>query len=160
MQPIRLLLATAAVLAGCASSDAAAPPVEYVPAPAAGAPLSSAVVVGSMIYLSGQIGTDSSGHLVAGGIRAETAQAIRNIAAVLSAHGSSLDRVVKCTAMLADIQEWPALNEVYTTFFTGHLPPVARSRPRASSVVPASSWSAWRYGEFLRASGAAPAWRQ
>jgi 2-iminobutanoate/2-iminopropanoate deaminase len=132
MQPIRLLAMTV-VLGACASSHAAAPPVEYVPAPMPGAPFSSAVVVGSMIYLSGQLGADSTGHLVPGGIRAETAQAIRNIAAILQAHGSSLDRVVKCTAMLADIQEWPALNEVYTTFFKSHLP--ARSAFATAGLV-------------------------
>ena len=78
--------------------------------------------MGSMLYLSGQLGTDSTGRLVTGGIRAETRQALTNIAAVLERHGSSLDQVVKCTAILADFREWPALNEGYLTFFRTHRP--------------------------------------
>jgi 2-iminobutanoate/2-iminopropanoate deaminase len=85
-------------------------------------PFSEAVRKGDMLYLSGQLGTDSTGHLVAGGIQPETRQALTNIAAVLARHGSSLDQVVKCTVMLADIKDWPAMNEVYVTFFRGHRP--------------------------------------
>jgi reactive intermediate/imine deaminase len=75
-----------------------------------------------MLYLSGQLGTDSTGRLVPGGIGPETRQALANIAGVLARHGSSLDRVVKCTAMLADMREWSAMNAVYTKVFTTHLP--------------------------------------
>lgn len=132
MQPTRTLIAMATLATGCASTHAGPPSVDYVPA-FAGAPFSSAVIVGPMIYLSGQLGTDSTGTLVPGGIRAETAQAIRNIAAILQAHGSSLDRVVKCTAMLADIREWAAMNEVYVTFFHAHLP--ARSAFATAGLV-------------------------
>ena len=89
---------------------------------AAGRPFSEAVRVGHMLYLSGQIGTDSSGAPVPGGIAAETRQTLENIRRVLERHGSSLDQVVKCTVMLADIGEWEAMNEVYRTFFTNHLP--------------------------------------
>jgi 2-iminobutanoate/2-iminopropanoate deaminase len=78
--------------------------------------------VGNMLYLSGQLGTDSTGHLVAGGIGPETRQALNNIAAALARHGSSLDQVVKCTVMLADISEWAAMNQVYVTFFGSHRP--------------------------------------
>jgi reactive intermediate/imine deaminase len=88
-------------------------------------PFSEAVQVGDMLYLSGQLGTDSSGGLVPGGISAETRQALTNIADVLERHESSLDQVVKCTVMLADIREWGAMNEVYVTFFRSH--PPARS---------------------------------
>jgi reactive intermediate/imine deaminase len=75
-----------------------------------------------MLYLSGQLGTDSSGKLVPGGIQAETRQALANIADVLRRHGSSIEQVVKCTAMLADIREWAEMNQVYVTFFTSHKP--------------------------------------
>lgn len=85
-------------------------------------PFSDAVRVGDMLYLSGQLGTDSTGQLVAGGIGPETRQALGNIAAALARHGSSLDRVAKCTVMLADIAEWGAMNEVYVTFFHSHRP--------------------------------------
>ena len=85
-------------------------------------PFSEAVRVGDMLYLSGQLGTDSTGQLVPGGIGPETRQALSNIAAALARHGSRLDRVVKCTVMLADIAEWAAMNEVYVTFFRSHRP--------------------------------------
>jgi 2-iminobutanoate/2-iminopropanoate deaminase len=88
-------------------------------------PFSEAVRVGDMLYLSGQLGTDSTGGLVAGGIGPETRQVLTNIADVLERHGSSLDHVVKCTVMLADMGEWAAMNEVYATFFPAN--PPARS---------------------------------
>jgi reactive intermediate/imine deaminase len=69
-----------------------------------------------MLYLSGKLGTGASG-LVAGGIKAETKQTLENIRAVLERNGSSLNEVVKCTVMLADMGEWGAMNEVYVTFF-------------------------------------------
>ena len=78
----------------------------------------SAVRVGDMLYLSGQIGVDSTGRLVPGGIEAETRQTLENIRAALADAGSSMDRVVKCTAMLADMAEWEAMNRVYVTYFT------------------------------------------
>ncbi len=57
-------------------------------------PFSAAVRVGDMLYLSGQIGTDSAGALVKGGIEPETRQTMENIRAVLEAIGSSMNRVV------------------------------------------------------------------
>jgi reactive intermediate/imine deaminase len=85
-------------------------------------PFSEAVRVGDMLYLSGQLGTDSTGRLVPGGIGPETAQTLTNIAEALQRHGSSLDQVIKCTVMLADIREWGAMNEVYVRFFRSHRP--------------------------------------
>ena len=96
-------------------------------------PFSAAVRVGDMLYLSGQIGTDSAGALVSGGIEPETRQTMENIRAVLEANGSSLDRVVKCLVMLADMAEWAAMNRVYVTFFPKHLP--ARSAMGASGLA-------------------------
>ena len=85
-------------------------------------PFSEAVRVGSMLYLSGAMGIDATGVLVPGGIEAETRQALANIRSVLERHGSSLDRVVKCTAMLADMGEWAAMNRVYVEHFSMNLP--------------------------------------
>ena len=96
-------------------------------------PFSPAVRVGNMLYLSGQIGTGADGKLVAGGIEAETRQAMENIRDVLQRTGSSLDRVVKCTAMLADMREWDAMNAVYTTYFPRHKP--ARSALGANGLA-------------------------
>ena len=89
--------------------------------------------VGPLLYLSGQIGVDSTGHLVPGGISGETRQALENIRTELERSGSSLDRVVKCTAMLADIHDWGAMNQVYVTYFPHHLP--ARSAFATSGLV-------------------------
>jgi 2-iminobutanoate/2-iminopropanoate deaminase len=111
------------LMGGCAGHGSADPAVEFYPMPGSRPlPFSEAVRVGDMLYLSGQLGTDSTGKLVAGGIGPETRQALTNIAAVLARHGSSLDRVVKCTVMLADIGEWGAMNEVYVEFFPQHKP--------------------------------------
>ena len=96
-------------------------------------PFSPAVRVGDVLYLSGQIGTDSTGKLVAGGIEAETRQTMENIRDVLVRTGSSLDRVVKCTVMMADMREWPAMNTVYATFFPSNRP--ARSAFGATGLA-------------------------
>jgi 2-iminobutanoate/2-iminopropanoate deaminase len=85
-------------------------------------PFSEAVRVGAMLYLSGKLGTDSSGKLVPGGIAAETRQAMENIQAALERCGSSLNHVVKATVMLADMNEWAEMNKVYVTYFSDHLP--------------------------------------
>lgn len=111
--------------------------VEYFPVAASldslKLPFSEAVRVGSMLYLSGAIGIDSTGTVVPGGIEAETRQALVNIRSVLERHGSSMDRVIKCTAMLADMQEWAAMNRVYVDFFPTNLP--ARSAFGASGLA-------------------------
>ncbi len=97
-------------------------------------PFSEAVRVGRMLYLSGQIGLDIySGKVVSGGIAAETRQAMENIRAALEKHGSSLDKVIKVTVMLADMAEWEEMNEVYVPFFKEHLP--ARSAFGATGLA-------------------------
>jgi reactive intermediate/imine deaminase len=85
-------------------------------------PFSEAVCVGNMLYLSGQIGIDSTRRIVQGGIAAETRQTMENIKATLGRCGSSLDQVVKVTVMLADIREWAEMNEVYVQYFSKPLP--------------------------------------
>jgi 2-iminobutanoate/2-iminopropanoate deaminase len=111
------------LLVSCGGDPSRNSPPEFFPMPGTRPlPFSEAVRVGDMLYLSGQLGTDSTGRLVPGGIGPETRQALTNIADVLERHGSSLDQVVKCTVMLADIGEWAAMNEVYLTFFRSHRP--------------------------------------
>lgn len=120
-----LLAAGALAPASPSAAQQAEPPeVEYLnPVEGPERPFSEAVRVGSMLYLSGEIGIDPvTGELVPGGIQPETRQTMENIEATLERYGSSMDRVVKCTAMLADIAEWPLLNEVYVTFFPSHKP--------------------------------------
>jgi reactive intermediate/imine deaminase len=101
-----------------AATPPSAPRVEYLTAARTRPlPFSEAVRVGHMLYLSGQIGTDSTFALVPGGMRAEAKQTLDNVRAVLERHGSSMERVVKCTVMLADMSEWAAFNEVYAGYF-------------------------------------------
>jgi 2-iminobutanoate/2-iminopropanoate deaminase len=97
-------------------------------------PFSPAVKTNGFIFLSGQIGTDSTGaRLVPGGIQAETRQTMNNIRDILARSGSSFDKVVKCTVFILDMAEWPAMNEVYITYFKG--PPPARSAAGASGLA-------------------------
>lgn len=84
-------------------------------------PFSQAVVYGDIIYVSGQIGNIGL-QLVEGGIIPETRQAMTNIRDILEQNGSSMDHVIKCTCMLADMSEWPALNKEYLKFFPNHKP--------------------------------------
>ena len=109
------------VLLGCDAEQNAAPEVTYLQMPGTedlGLPFSSAVRVGNTLYLSGNLGNvPGTLELAAGGIDGETRQTLDNIAAVLEQFGSSLDDVVKCTVFLADINDWPAMNEVYRTYF-------------------------------------------
>jgi reactive intermediate/imine deaminase len=71
-----------------------------------------------MLYLSGAIGNaPGTLNLAPGGIEAETRQTMDNIKATLEQFGSSMDRVVKCTVFLADMNEWAAMNDVYRTYF-------------------------------------------
>ena len=96
-------------------------------------PFSEAVRVGPMLYLSGAMGIDDTGTLVSGGIEAETRQALTNIRSVLERHGSSMDRVIKCTAMLVDMHEWAVMNRIYAEYFPTNLP--ARSAFGASGLA-------------------------
>lgn len=100
--------------------------VEYLtPFGAPSRPFSPAVRVGNLIFLSGQIATepDATGPVVAGGIEAETRKTLENIRAVLDSVGSGMDRVIKCTVMMADMREWDRMNSVYREFFPeGRLP--------------------------------------
>lgn len=87
-------------------------------------PFTPAVQVGDLIFLAGQIGTSANaqGGIVPGGIQPETRQTLENIRDVLEKSGSDMDHVVKCTVFMADMKEWDAMNEVYTTFFPNHKP--------------------------------------
>ena len=96
--------------------------VEYRPRPNAAGPFSEAVRVGNLLYLSGVLGTDSTNNLVPGGIKAETKQALENVKAALNRNGLDMDHVVKCTVFMADIAEWPAMNEVYASYFPVNKP--------------------------------------
>src|SRR5256885_3331968 len=101
------------------AEPASGPPApEYLNAdPASTAPFSDAVRVGSMLYLAGNLGLDSSGKIVPGGITPEAERTMENLRGTLERNGSSLDRVVSCLVMLADIRGRDAFNEVYKKHF-------------------------------------------
>lgn len=81
-------------------------------------PYSQAVVAGGFVFTSGQIPVDpASGQMVDGDIKAQAEAVLRNIKAVLEAAGSGLDRVVKVTVFLQDLNDFSAMNEVYTKYF-------------------------------------------
>lgn len=81
-------------------------------------PFSSAVQVGDILFLSGEIGDAGNGTgVVPGGIEAETHQMFKRIKATLSQHGLGLEDVFKCTVMLADMSEWQQFNKVYASYF-------------------------------------------
>lgn len=82
------------------------------------APFSDAVQVGNIFFLSGQVGMDhSTRKLVSGGIKKETEQTLDNIKEVLQHHAMDMKDVVKCTVILADIEDFSAFNEVYKKYF-------------------------------------------
>ena len=88
-------------------------------APAAIGPYSQAVVVGNLVYTSGQIAIDPAvGDIVATDIRTQTEQVMKNLKAVLAAAGSSPALAVKTTCFLADIKDFAAFNAVYAKTFT------------------------------------------
>lgn len=87
-------------------------------APAAVGPYSQGVRVGDLIFTAGQIGLVPGTREFAGAdIVSQTRRALQNIKAIVEAGGSCLELVVKTTVFLADIKEWPAMNEVYAEFF-------------------------------------------
>jgi 2-iminobutanoate/2-iminopropanoate deaminase len=123
MQMNRAIIASALLLfAGCATS--VTPVYQTLPDRVAlNLPYSDAVRVGNLLFLSGAIGQmPGMRQVVAGGITAETRQTLENIKRNLEAHGSSLDNVVKCTVMLADVNDFDAMNAVYREYFPRNKP--------------------------------------
>ena len=92
-------------------------------APKAIGPYSQGTIVGSLIYTAGQVALDpKTMEVVPGGVAEQTAQVIKNLAAVLQAAGSSLDKVVKTSVFLVDMADFAAMNEVYSKAFGDHRP--------------------------------------
>jgi reactive intermediate/imine deaminase len=134
---VAVLLTTLSLMA-CAGTDVVQeqPEKEVIQMPGSleGLPFSSAVRVGDLLYLSGQIGTlQGTRDLSPGGVAAEARQTLENIKSVLEYAGSSMDRVVKCTVFLLDIADYAAVNEVYATYFP--VDPPARSALAAKGLA-------------------------
>jgi 2-iminobutanoate/2-iminopropanoate deaminase len=116
-----LIFVCCILLLGCEVASESETEIEWLKSPGMedmDLPFSTAVRVDNLLFLSGALGYDrEKGALVEGGIQAETRQTLENISQTLETFGSSMDKVVKCTVFLADMAEWGAMNEVYTTFF-------------------------------------------
>jgi 2-iminobutanoate/2-iminopropanoate deaminase len=92
-------------------------------APAAIGPYSQAIKAGNFLFVSGQLPIDpSKGSLVENNITAQTKQSLKNIQGILKASGMSMDDVIKVTVFLASMEDFTAMNIVYSTYFTKDFP--------------------------------------
>ena len=91
-------------------------------APAAVGPYSQAVEAGGTLYISGQLPIDPVTKAMPDGVKAQTQQSLKNIAAILEAAGYTKNDVVKSTVLLKDIADFGAMNEVYAGFYTENPP--------------------------------------
>ena len=107
--------------------------VQTEQAPKAIGPYSQAIKANGFVFASGQIPIiPETGEFVAGGIKEQTEQVIKNLSRVLEAAGSGLDRVVKTTVFLADMEEFVAMNEIYGRYFSDK--PPARATVEAAGL--------------------------
>lgn len=116
-------------------------------APPAAGPYSQAIRAGDLVFTAGQLGLDpGTGEMAGEGVAEQAERALRNLAAILEAAGSGMDRLVKVTVYLADIGDWPAVNEVYarlvpepfparSAFAVRDLPKAARVEIEAVAIV-------------------------
>lgn len=108
-------------------------PVATDQAPKAIGPYSQAIRVGQILYTSGQLGlVPKTGQLVAGGIEAETRQALENLTAILHSAGTSIDNLLKTTVFLRNIDDFPLMNTIYSEYFK-EVPP-ARSTVQVAAL--------------------------
>lgn len=91
-------------------------------APAAIGPYSQGIIVNNMFYSSGQIPLTAEGNMVTGDVKEQTHQVFENLKAVLAAAGASLESVVKTTVFIKSMNDFAALNEVYSEYFANHKP--------------------------------------
>jgi 2-iminobutanoate/2-iminopropanoate deaminase len=102
-------------------------------APAAIGPYSQAVRAGSLLFVSGQIPLDpATGKIVEGDLAAQTHRVFQNLGAILHAAGASFENVVRTTVYLADMNDFPAMNEIYGTYFSSPAP--ARATVQAARL--------------------------
>lgn len=101
-------------------------------APQAIGPYAQAVVVGDLLFTSGQIALRPDGTLNDGDIVVQTAQVMNNLKGVIEAAGATLSKVVKTTVFLKNMDDFAAMNQVYGEFFAGHTP--ARSTVQVAKL--------------------------
>ena len=131
-----LATGTLAIMTSPAHAAPTRPAVEHLGRPnlnGQALPFSDAVRVGDVLWLSGQLGIGADGKLPEG-IEAQTKLALDNIGAILKRAGLGFEDVFHCTAMLADMKDWPAMNKVYVTYFPEGKRP-ARSAFGASGLA-------------------------
>ncbi len=105
---------------------------EEAPAPFQGAPYNQAIRIGDLVFVAGQLGLQPGDTAIEGDIAQQTEQVMRNLAAILEAAGSSLDRLVKTTVFLDDLGDFQAMNAVYAQH-VGDRPP-ARSTVEVAAL--------------------------
>ncbi len=106
---------------------------EGAPKPFQGAPYNQAIRAGGLVFCSGQVGADpAGGALVDGGVAAQARRAMENLSAVLTAAGTSLDRVCKTTIFITDLGDFGTVNDVYGSFFSAE--PPARSTVQVAGL--------------------------
>lgn len=96
-------------------------------------PYNQAVAIGNLVYTAGQIPLNVQGQMVSGGIKEQTEQVIANLKAVLEHAGSNLDKVVKATVFLKDLNDFSGMNEVYAKHFKTETAP-ARSTLQVARI--------------------------
>lgn len=106
--------------------------IQTANAPAAIGPYSQAIVIGDLLFTSGQIPLRADGTLLEGDITAQTIQVLANLKAVIEAAGGSLNKVVKTTVFLKNLDDFAAMNTVYGDAFGSHTP--ARSTVQVAKL--------------------------
>lgn len=101
-------------------------------APLAVGPYSQAIVVNGMVFCAGQVGLNPENGELVNGIEAQTHQVLKNLQAVLKKAGSSLERIVKTTIFLQNMDDFAKVNEIYGSYFKNHKP--ARSTVEVSKL--------------------------
>jgi len=125
------LIGAALLLAAPASGALAEDRTAYPSTAVEGLPYSGAVRAGGMVYVGGVLGTaPGTADLVPGGITPETRQAFEHVKTMLEQAGSSMDRAIRCIVLLADIDDFPAMNAVFREFFPKDPP------TRSTIIVP------------------------
>jgi len=108
-------------------------PIATASAPKALGPYSQAIRAGQFLFVSGQVPIDpATGALATGAIADQTRRALQNIGEILKAGGASFQQVVRTTVYLADLADFPAMNDAYAEFFTAPQP--ARSTIQAANL--------------------------
>lgn len=94
-------------------------------------PYSPGVRAGNLVFVSGQVGVDPATGVAPDGVEAQTEQVLRNVASILEAAGSGLDRVVRCGVFVADMSRFQEMNAAYERMFGDHRPARSTIEPRA-----------------------------